>query len=81
MTESDFLKDPYGFNEIYLELHGQNRLYIENFKKLLKYTPIEIYIQSNQGSLLISGRNLYIKRYTSEELVIEGIIQNIFQLT
>lgn len=71
------MKNPYGFNEIFLELHGQKSLYIENFKRMLKYTQTEIIVQTSRGKLILSGRQLYIKKYSCEEIQIDGIIENI----
>ena len=71
------MNNPYGFNELFLELHGQKSLYIENFKRILKYTPNEIIVQSSRGKLLLSGEQLYIKKYSYEEIRIDGIIDTI----
>lgn len=71
------MKNPYGFNDVFLELHGQKSLYVENFKRLLKYTKTEIIIQTGRGKLLISGRQLYIKKYSYEEIEMEGTFDQI----
>lgn len=75
------MKNPYGFNEIFLELHGQKSLYIENFKRMLKYTQTEIIVQTSRGKLILNGKQLYIKKYSYEEIQIDGIIENISLLS
>ncbi len=71
------MNSPYGFSELFLELHGQKSLYIENFKRILKYTPNEIIVQSSRGKLLLAGKKLYIKKYSYEEIQIDGVIETI----
>lgn len=75
------MHNPSDFHDIYLELHGEHSLYIENFRKLAKYTKEEITVLTAKGSLLITGSSLYIKKYTKEEIFIEGLITNIIRLS
>lgn len=60
-----------------MELHGQKRLYIENYKRLLKYTDQEILLQTNHGTLLVKGNRLCVQEYTKEELRIDGFVDQI----
>lgn len=71
------MNNPYDFKDVYVELHGQKRLYIENYKKLLKYTQTEIIIQTSRGKLILKGSHLYIRKYCYDEIQIDGIAEQI----
>lgn len=71
------MENPYDFKDVYMELHGQKRLYIENYKRLLKYTDQEIVLQTHRGTLLLKGKRLFIREYTKEEIRVDGFVDKI----
>jgi len=56
---------------------GKNEVNVENYKNLLEFTEEQIRINTTTGILKIEGRKLYIKRITSENILISGAIGNI----
>lgn len=71
------MENPYDFKDVYMELHGQKRLYIENYKRLLKYTDQEIVLQTHRGTLFLKGKRLFIREYTKEEIRVDGFVDKI----
>lgn len=56
---------------------GKQELTLENYKGILEYQTDHISVQTRNCRVTISGKNLKIPYYTSEEMKITGIIQNI----
>lgn len=58
-------------------LVGRNQLHIENFKTILEYDEDYIKMRTKDGILHVSGRNLRVLYFNSEEIKITGIITEI----
>ncbi|NGP43519.1 sporulation protein YqfC [Bacillaceae bacterium SIJ1] len=56
---------------------GHLHLYIENHKGLLVYSEQELRLRLTQGQLLVEGKEFVIKSMFHDELVLEGIIENV----
>ena len=56
---------------------GFKKLAIENYKNILEYQDIFIRINTVIGIINISGINLKMEEMTVDDIVIEGIIDNI----
>jgi len=56
---------------------GFKKLAIENYKNILEYQDIFIRINTVIGVINISGINLKMEEMTVDDIVIEGIIDNI----
>lgn len=62
------------FREPVLQLKGRQRLYIENYRKLLVYTRKQIYVLTKSGIIIIEGNDLVIQCYSKEDMEIRGQI-------
>lgn len=56
---------------------GFKKIAIENYKNILEYQDIFIRINTVIGVINISGINLKMEEMTVDDIVIEGIIDNI----
>lgn len=56
---------------------GFERISIENYKSILKYTQEEILLRLIQGKLQLAGTNLFIKDIGEGSICIEGMVQQI----
>ncbi len=56
---------------------GNLQLYIENHKGIVEYSKQRIRINTKNGIVRITGKNLSIKTIITEEIVITGLIQDI----
>ena len=54
---------------------GRIQLYIENHKGIIEYSTERIRVNTNEGILKITGRNMIIKNIVTEEMVICGDIE------
>lgn len=57
--------------------HGNYRVYIENYRKIIEYTDQQIKILTKTGKISISGEKLVIAYYEEDDLCIIG---NIFKV-
>lgn len=55
-----------------LTLTGQNEAYIENHRGIIEYTDKLLKIQTKTCKIMITGSDLTIEYYTSEEIKING---------
>lgn len=60
-----------------ITLVGQVHIYIENHRGLLVFTDREVRLLLKQGQLLIKGQSFVIKTILPEELLLEGIIEQV----
>ncbi|MDR5657981.1 sporulation protein YqfC [Serpentinicella sp. ANB-PHB4] len=60
-----------------ITLIGQLQVYIENHKGILEYSTTRIRINTKNGILRVSGKNLTIKNIIVEEIVIVGEISQV----
>jgi sporulation protein YqfC len=56
---------------------GQLHIYIENHRGVLKFSNQELRLLLEQGQLLIKGNNFIIKTILPEELLLEGVIDQV----
>ncbi len=59
---------------ILLSMHGQEHLWIENFRGLSSYSSEEVRILIRGGWVKICGSHMEILTYTKEEIEITGCI-------
>lgn len=60
-----------------ITLVGQVHIYIENHRGLLVFTDREVRLLLKHGQLLIKGQSFVIKTILPEELLLEGIIEQV----
>jgi len=60
---------------------GQLHVYIENHRGLRTYTDQELTLESTDGMIQITGKEFVIKMMLPEEILLEGIIEDITFLT
>ena len=58
-------------------LVGQVHIYIENHRGLLVFSDKEVRLLLKHGQLLIKGQSFVIKTILPEELLLEGIIEQV----
>jgi len=63
--------------EAIITISGRRELLIENYKGILIYEDSFIKIQTKNGRILITGKNLTIQYYTNEEMKITGFFEQI----
>lgn len=56
---------------------GQKNIYIENFKSILAYSNNEIVIKGSDGKVTVSGKNLCIDYYSTQDMKITGQIADV----
>lgn len=60
-----------------ITLVGQVHIYIENHRGLLVFSDKEVRLLLKHGQLLIKGKSFVIKTILPEELLLEGIIEQV----
>lgn len=60
-----------------ITLVGQVHIYIENHRGLLVFSDKEVRLLLKHGQLLIKGQSFIIKTILPEELLLEGIIEQV----
>ena len=58
-------------------IFGDGAIYLENVCSILNYTCEEIALCLKKGGLIITGKNLFVKKYCVGDLVICGKIKSI----
>ncbi|MCL2351829.1 MAG: sporulation protein YqfC [Firmicutes bacterium] len=61
----------------FVSMMGKNEVSVENYRNIVEFTDERIRINTSSGVLVINGRKLYIKRITSENILISGAIGNV----
>ncbi len=61
-------------------LYGDNSAYIEKVCSVKSYSACEIVLAVKRGELIISGENMYIKKYCQGDVCICGKIQSIVRV-
>lgn len=62
---------------ILVSMHGQEHLWIENFKGISSYSMEEIRLMTRNRCVCITGHHLEIVTYTKEEIEITGHIRSL----
>ncbi|MDG5786546.1 sporulation protein YqfC [Evansella sp. AB-P1] len=58
-------------------LIGNFHIYIENHKGVIRFTRKELRLRLTEGELLIVGDEFVIKNILPEEMLLEGVIEDI----
>lgn len=77
LTKALQLPDDFVRGNILVSMHGQEHLWIENFKGISSYTEEEIKLVTKRKNICISGKRLKIVSYTRDEIEIAGYIQKL----
>ncbi|HWR06131.1 sporulation protein YqfC [Sporomusa sp.] len=56
---------------------GNKQLLVENHKGIIEYTPSLVRIKLNQGELFILGENLTLGNLQAEQILVEGVVQEV----
>ncbi len=56
---------------------GNKQVLIENHKGIIEYTSLLVRIKLSQGELLIHGTKLLLGNLQAEQILVEGIIQEV----
>lgn len=57
-----------------MKLTSDKKLWIENYKGLVKYEPEEIVLRTKEGMICIQGKRLSISYFSEEDMLIHGKI-------
>jgi len=60
-----------------ITLIGNLQLYIENHRGIIEYRPEDIRIAVSTGELEVIGRDLVIRNISSEEIYLDGVIEDL----
>ncbi|MGG3562195.1 sporulation protein YqfC [Neobacillus rhizosphaerae] len=60
---------------------GQIHIYIENHRGLLAFSDKELRLLLKQGQLLIKGKSFVIKTILTEEILLQGKIDQVIYIT
>ena len=60
-----------------LTMTGDRELYLENYKRILEYTPKQIRLDLGGRQILISGADLIIDAIESRDLTVSGTIYRV----
>lgn len=56
---------------------GNKQVLIENHKGIIEYTASVVRIKINKGHLIISGQNLILGNLQIEQILVEGIVEEV----
>jgi sporulation protein YqfC len=56
---------------------GNKQLLIENHKGIIEYTPSIVRIKLSQGELMIYGEALTLGNLQAEQILVEGVVQEV----
>lgn len=77
LLDSSGMEDECSPGQSVVELLGENRVLIENHRRIVEYKLEQIRIGMNYGILCILGRNLQLRHITSRKLLIIGRIERL----
>lgn len=60
-----------------MEISGNRELFISNHRGILNYSQTNIEILAKDIHIEVTGKDLYIKRYSAEEIMITGYMEEI----
>ena len=60
-----------------IAMEGNRTLSITNHRGLLRYSCDKIVVATKEGSLLITGRELFIPRFTRDVIEIRGFLEGV----
>jgi sporulation protein YqfC len=56
---------------------GNKQLLVENHKGIIEYTPSLVRIKLSQGELFIHGEDLMLGNLQADQILIEGLVQEV----
>jgi sporulation protein YqfC len=56
---------------------GNKQLLVENHKGIIEYTPSLVRIKLSQGELIILGEKLTLGNLQVEQILVEGVVQEV----
>lgn len=56
---------------------GNKQLLVENHKGIIEYTPSLVRIKLSQGELFVYGETLTLGNLQAEQILVEGVVQEI----
>ncbi len=77
LTKALQLPDDFSSESVMISMHGQEHIWIENFKGISSYSEEEIRLVTKRRNVCISGRRLKIVFYTKDEIEITGCIRKL----
>ena len=60
-----------------ISMTGNQEIKVENIKNIIKFDPDIVIVQCKKNRIQISGNNLKIECYNAEEIIINGMINEI----
>lgn len=60
-----------------ITLLGNRALFIENYKRIKKFTQEDILIETKIGEVDVEGKKLYMDCYYEDEVMVRGVIKQI----
>ena len=77
MTENLQFPDDFLKGNILVQIHGQEKVIIENFRGISSYTEEEVKLFTRKKKICVAGSNLKIDSYTKDEIEISGCIERL----
>lgn len=77
MAKEPFFPEEVTGGAVKVSLTGQSRVCVEQHRGLLGYTPEEALLRTKAGTLRITGEHLSFLRYSSQDAILTGRIENI----
>lgn len=71
------LPDDFVKGNTLVTMHGQERVWIENFKGISSYSTEEIRLLTRDKNICVTGKRLEIVSYTKDEIEIAGYIHGV----
>ena len=77
LTKALQLPDDFSSENVMVSMHGQEHVWIENFKGISSYTEEEIRLVTKRRNVCITGKRLKIVSYAKDEIEITGCIRKL----
>ena len=65
------------YGSVLMSITGREEILVENYRGILEYQENRIRIQAKECRILFVGKNLQIEYYTSDEMKIKGLLEQI----
>ena len=63
-----------------LQIFGNHQVKLENYTRMIDYSPNRLLLQCKTCQIEICGKELQILRYSSQELLLDGVIEKVMFL-
>lgn len=60
-----------------IQIAGNREMFVENYKKILVYTPAQITLDCKNSPVSIFGEKMCIAEITSDRIFIQGVIEKV----